>query len=129
MYKGGIYRASTASSQEADMRVRSLTAVFVALNALLLPAAAGAQQGGSAIRGRVTDEQHAVLPGVAIVVTHEESGAVPDRCAIGALDTLIEDKGHEGHKGCSIRSGARPSDRRAPHGARGGSPQALRRSA
>ena len=58
------------------MRRRSLTAAFVALNALLLPAAAGAQQGGSAIRGRVTDEQHAVLPGVAIVVTHEESGTV-----------------------------------------------------
>jgi hypothetical protein len=35
-----------------------------------------AQQGGSAIRGRVTDEQKGVLPGVMIVVTHQESGTI-----------------------------------------------------
>jgi hypothetical protein len=49
--------------------------MFVALG----PFAAGtavAQQGGSAIRGRVTDEQRAVLPGAAIVATHEETGMV-----------------------------------------------------
>jgi hypothetical protein len=33
-----------------------------------------AQQGTSSISGKVTDEQGAVLPGVAIVVTNEESG-------------------------------------------------------
>jgi hypothetical protein len=38
--------------------------------------AAEAQQGGSAIRGRVMDEQQAVLPGAAIVVTHAESGTI-----------------------------------------------------
>src|SRR5687767_9433806 len=49
------------------------------LLALLLPLfvdTASAQQGGSAIRGRVTDEQQAVLPGAAIVVTHAESGTI-----------------------------------------------------
>jgi hypothetical protein len=35
-----------------------------------------AQQGTSEIGGKVTDEQGAVLPGVAIVVTNEESGVV-----------------------------------------------------
>jgi hypothetical protein len=38
--------------------------------------AAEAQQGGSAIRGRVTDEQKGVLPGVTIVVTHQDNGTV-----------------------------------------------------
>src|SRR5260370_17670748 len=33
-----------------------------------------AQQGTSEIGGKVTDEQGAVLPGVSIVVTNEESG-------------------------------------------------------
>src|SRR6187402_1603592 len=41
----------------------------------LVPAVADAQQGNAAIRGRITDEQMAVLPGVAILVTHAESGA------------------------------------------------------
>ena len=35
-----------------------------------------AQQGTSQISGKVTDEQGAVLPGVAIVVTNEETGVV-----------------------------------------------------
>ena len=39
-------------------------------------AAAQAQQGGSAIRGRVTDEQKGVLPGATIVITHQESGTI-----------------------------------------------------
>ena len=43
---------------------------------LVATSASEAQQGGSAIRGRVTDEQQAVLPGVAITVTHAESGTI-----------------------------------------------------
>jgi Carboxypeptidase regulatory-like domain/TonB dependent receptor-like, beta-barrel len=39
-------------------------------------AAEAQQAGGSAIRGRVVDAQQSVLPGVAIVVTHTESGTV-----------------------------------------------------
>src|ERR671918_828347 len=46
------------------------------LGLLSLAAAAEAQQGGSTIRGRVTDEQRGVLPGAAIVVTHEETGMI-----------------------------------------------------
>ena len=35
----------------------------------------GSQQGGgSALQGRVVDEQQAVLPGVAIVITHQDNG-------------------------------------------------------
>jgi outer membrane receptor protein involved in Fe transport len=43
---------------------------------LLVVATAEAQQGGSSIRGRITDEQQAVLPGAAITLTHAESGTV-----------------------------------------------------
>ena len=39
-------------------------------------AVVGAQQGVGSIRGRVTDEQKGVLPGVAIIVTHAESGTI-----------------------------------------------------
>ena len=39
-------------------------------------ATAHAQQGTSAIRGRISDAQGGVLPGVAIVVTHAESGTI-----------------------------------------------------
>src|SRR3954462_11776247 len=38
----------------------------------------GAQQGTGEIAGKVTDEQGAVLPGVAIVVTNEETGVFRD---------------------------------------------------
>jgi hypothetical protein len=58
------------------MRRLFMILAFVALGSLLAAAAAEAQQGGSAIRGRVTDEQRGVLPGVAIVVTHEERGTI-----------------------------------------------------
>src|SRR5688572_26543076 len=34
-----------------------------------------AQQGTASLRGRATDEQGAVLPGVTVVVTHQETGA------------------------------------------------------
>ena len=42
--------------------------------AFVLAAPAAAQQGTAQISGKVTDEQGAVLPGVAIVVTNEETG-------------------------------------------------------
>ena len=47
------------------------------LAVLLLAAASSAvaQQGTSEFSGRVTDEQGAVLPGVAVVITNEETGA------------------------------------------------------
>jgi hypothetical protein len=49
---------------------------FVAFGVLAAASAvAEAQQaGGSAIRGRIIDQQGAVLPGVTVVVTHQESG-------------------------------------------------------
>ena len=47
-----------------------LAAFIIVLTARLVEA----QAGGSALQGRVTDEQQAVLPGVAILVTHQESG-------------------------------------------------------
>jgi hypothetical protein len=41
---------------------------------LLIAPAAEAQQGGSSIRGRIVDQQDAVLPGVTVVATHQERG-------------------------------------------------------
>jgi hypothetical protein len=41
---------------------------------LALSASAFAQQGTASLRGRVADEQGGVLPGVTVVVTHQESG-------------------------------------------------------
>jgi hypothetical protein len=55
-------------------RVTVASAVF-AFCASLATAAFG-QQGTSAIRGRVIDQQQAVLPGVAITVTHAEAGTI-----------------------------------------------------
>ena len=52
-----------------ESRVWAFLFVFTAF-----AAAVGAQQGTSAIRGRALDEQGGFLPGVPIVVTHEESG-------------------------------------------------------
>jgi len=53
----------------SKLRVGSIvTTVFLAV------APAAAQQGTAEIAGRVTDAQGAVLPGVAIVVTNEETG-------------------------------------------------------
>jgi hypothetical protein len=49
---------------------------LIAFGWLIFAAVAEAQQGGSAIRGRIADEQTGVLPGVAIVVTHQESGTI-----------------------------------------------------
>ena len=58
--------------------VRNATSacLLVSLALLLNATFAAAQQGGSSIRGRVTDEQQGILPGVTIVVTHQESGTV-----------------------------------------------------
>src|SRR6185369_17384791 len=44
----------------------------------LAAASSIAQQGTAEIAGKVTDEQGAVLPGVAIVVTNEETGVFRD---------------------------------------------------
>lgn len=54
--------------------MRSGVAAVVGLALVLFPAGAGAQQGTASIRGTVLDAQGAVLPGVTVVVTHEESG-------------------------------------------------------
>src|SRR5262245_17749751 len=49
--------------------------VIVAFTVLLMSATAQAQQvGGSALQGRVVDEQQAVLPGVLIVITNQDNG-------------------------------------------------------
>jgi hypothetical protein len=49
--------------------------IFLILLALGSLSVVHAQQGAtSAIRGRIVDQQHAVLPAVAIVVTHAENG-------------------------------------------------------
>ena len=54
--------------------MRRHVSIVAFLLAFGLPVVTTAQQGGSAIRGRVTDEQKGVLPGATIVVTHQESG-------------------------------------------------------
>jgi hypothetical protein len=53
-------------------RVRVVS--LLALIALVLSAPLFAQQGTSSIGGKVTDEQDAVLPGAAVVVTNEQTG-------------------------------------------------------
>ncbi len=46
-----------------------------AVGLLMAATLAEAQQGGgSAIQGRAVDQQQAVLPGVTIVITHQETG-------------------------------------------------------
>src|SRR5919106_3836856 len=57
------------------MKIRCLLLVFGVLVTGSL-AAEAQQAGGSAVRGRVVDSQEGVLPGVAIIVTHSESGTV-----------------------------------------------------
>src|SRR5438874_3998833 len=54
------------------MRTHQVGWVLLLLLATAIPVLA--QQGTSEIGGRVTDEQGAVLPGVAIVITNEETG-------------------------------------------------------
>jgi hypothetical protein len=54
------------------MRIRQVVWILPLFLATALPVLA--QQGTSEIGGRVTDEQGAVLPGVSIVITNEETG-------------------------------------------------------
>ena len=70
------------------MRRYRLRLACLALGSLVAVAAAEAQQGGSAIRGRVTDQQQGILPGVAIVVTHAESGTIRETVT-GADGTFL----------------------------------------
>jgi hypothetical protein len=56
------------------MRIQPVARALFALALSLTAAGAFAQQGSSELRGRVTDEQGAALPGVAIVIKHQESG-------------------------------------------------------
>jgi len=57
---------------------RHLVAWLVGSLVCLTPSLLAAQQGTGEIAGKVTDEQGAVLPGVAIVVTNEETGVFRD---------------------------------------------------
>jgi hypothetical protein len=54
-------------------RLASVVAAALAL-VVLAPGSAGAQQGTGELRGRVLDEQNAVLPGVTVVAKNEGSG-------------------------------------------------------
>ena len=56
------------------MRIQAVPRGFFALALSLTAAVALAQQGSAELRGRVTDEQGAALPGAAIVIKHQESG-------------------------------------------------------
>jgi hypothetical protein len=56
--------------------MRRFRFIVLLVGVLVAAVAAEAQQGTSAIRGRVTDAQGGILPGVAITVTHAESGTV-----------------------------------------------------
>ncbi len=55
-------------------RVRVTSVLFLPVLVLAMAVPVLAQRGTAEINGRVTDEQGAVLPGVAIVVTNEETG-------------------------------------------------------
>lgn len=48
--------------------------IFAVVMTLLVSATAVAQQGTAELRGKVMDQQSAVLPGVTVVVRHQESG-------------------------------------------------------
>src|SRR5437660_3089621 len=56
--------------------MRRLISVFVAASVMSLMAitSAGAQQGTGELRGRVIDQQNAVLPGVTVIARNEASG-------------------------------------------------------
>src|SRR5688572_5258688 len=57
------------------MRRDTYTLLAAAVGVLVTASLAQANQaGGSALQGRVVDEQQAVLPGVAIIVTNQDSG-------------------------------------------------------
>jgi hypothetical protein len=65
-----------------------ILAVLVAVLSSFNTAVAEAQQGSSGIRGRVTDQADAVLPGVSITITHAESGTVRETVS-GADGTYL----------------------------------------
>jgi outer membrane receptor for ferrienterochelin and colicin len=55
--------------------MRRYRSFLVAFSVLLMSAAAQAQQvGGSALQGRVIDQQQAVLPGVTVIITNQDNG-------------------------------------------------------
>jgi hypothetical protein len=70
------------------MRGYCMRVAFAIVGSFFLVTLAQAQQGGSAIRGRVADQQNAILPGVAIVVTHAESGTIRETVT-GADGTFL----------------------------------------
>src|ERR1700712_1583927 len=57
---------------------RHLVAWLVGMLVCVTTPLLSAQQGTAEIAGKITDEQGAVLPGVAIVVTNEETGVFRD---------------------------------------------------
>jgi hypothetical protein len=56
------------------MRIQPVARALFALALCLTAASVLAQQGAAELRGRVTDDQGAALPGVTIVIKHQESG-------------------------------------------------------
>jgi hypothetical protein len=56
------------------MRIEPVARALFALALSVTAASALAQQGSAELRGRVTDEPGGALPGVAIVIRHQESG-------------------------------------------------------
>jgi hypothetical protein len=56
------------------MRIQPVVRTAVALALSLTAASLIAQQGSAELRGRVTDEQGAALPGATIVIKHQDSG-------------------------------------------------------
>src|SRR5688500_5358539 len=53
---------------------RFLRSIGIALLAILVPAAVFAQASGSALEGRVTDEQGGGVPGVTVTATNDSTG-------------------------------------------------------
>src|SRR5262245_31528428 len=67
----GFLLSSRSEKEGAMHRIR----LIVVFGMLLVATAVHAQQlGGSAMQGRVVDDQGGVLPGVSIVITHVDSG-------------------------------------------------------
>ena len=66
--------------------LKSIVAIAMGV-CLAVPVAVSAQQGTADIRGRVIDQQGAVLPGVNVVVRHQESGLF--REAVTGADGLF----------------------------------------
>jgi len=55
---------------------RRMAAAMAAAAAICLPTLVGAQGVGATLLGSLTDEQHAVLPGVTVTITNVETGVV-----------------------------------------------------